>query len=94
MRRLVIAGMLLLPSCAGALELPDSVSEWRCVKEHVVMLTPDATGENLGRMVYRDYVRESPRGYVQVILAEGRGTGSLYVPERVGISGGKECVDS
>ena len=87
MRKFLVLMMLLLASCAYALELPDSVNEWQCVNEHIVTLTPSATSENLGRMVYRDYERESPRGYVQVILTEGTGTGSLYVPERVRAGG-------
>ena len=83
MRKFFVLVMLMCASCAYALELPDSVNEWHCVKEHVVTLTPSATGENLGRMVYRDYVRDAPIGTVQVILTEGTGTGSLYVPEKV-----------
>ncbi len=66
-----------------ALELPDTVNEWRCVKEDVVPLVLDVNSEDLGRMVYRDYVRENPKGTLQIILTEGRGTGSLYVPESV-----------
>ena len=87
MRKLVIAVIMMCTSCAYAMELPDSVNEWRYVNEHVVTLTPSADGVNLGRMVYRDYERESPRGYVQVILTDGTGTGSLYVPERVRAGG-------
>lgn len=85
MRRVVFAVIMvwLYAGCVYALELPDSVKEWRCVNEHVVPLVLDVNSENLGRMVYRDYVREFPRGSVQVILTEGRGTGSLYVPEGV-----------
>ena len=83
MRKFFVLVMILLASSAYALELPDSVKEWQCVREHIVTLTPSATGENLGRIVYRDYVRDAPIGTVQVILTEGAGTGSLYVPERV-----------
>ena len=87
MRRVLLAAvMMMLASCACALELPDSVGEWQCVKEHVVPLVLDVNGESVGRMVYRDYEREGRR--VQVILTEGKGTGSLYVPERVGESQG------
>ena len=83
MRRLALLMMLMLAACAEALELPEAVSEWRCVSEHVTPLVLDANGENLGRIVYRNYEREAPKSYVQVILTEGRGTGSLYVPEHV-----------
>ena len=78
-----LAMVLWLAGYAFALELPDAVNEWRCVKEDVVPLVLDANHENLGRMVYRDYVRDFPKGTVQVIMSEGKGTGSLYVPEHV-----------
>ena len=87
MRKLMFIVMMMLASSACALELPDSLGEWHCVNEHVVSLVPDATSEDLGRMVYRDYEREVPRGRVQVILTEGTGTGSLYVPENLRDSG-------
>ncbi len=76
--RIVLAG-----GYAYAFELPDSVKEWRCVNEYVVPLILDVNSEDLGRIVYRDYEREMLKGTVQVILTEGRGTGSLYVPEEV-----------
>ena len=78
-----LAVILWAAGYAFALELPDAVNEWRCVKEDVVPLVLDANHENLGRMVYRDYVRDFPKGTVQVIMSEGKGTGSLYVPESV-----------
>ncbi|MBQ7544418.1 MAG: hypothetical protein IJT02_05685 [Synergistaceae bacterium] len=79
---LVVALVAMLSSCACALELPATVGEWRCVNEHVVPLVAEADGSELGRVVYRDYVREAPAGSLQVILTEGTGTGSLYVPEQ------------
>ena len=89
MRKAVFAVMLVFAaSCAFALELPDSVNEWQCVKEYVTQLVPDATGKSLGRVVYRDYEREAPRGLVQVIMTDGTGTGSLYVPEKASDSKG------
>ena len=78
-----LAVILWAAGYAFALELPDAVNEWRCVKEDVVPLVLDANHENLGRMVYRDYEREMPKGTLQIILTEGKGTGSLYVPEHV-----------
>ena len=95
MRRLIFAAMMILAaSCAFALELPDSVNEWLCVNEHVTPLVPDATGESLGRVVYRDYVREAPNGLVQVIMTDGEGTGNLYVPEKLNDSKGVLPTDS
>ena len=89
MRKAVFAVMLVFAaSCAFAVELPDSVNEWQCVNEHITPLVPDATGESLGRVVYRDYERETPRGLVQVIMTDGTGTGSLYVPEKLNDSKG------
>ena len=89
-----LAVILLAAGYAFALELPDTVNEWRCVKEDIVPLILDANGENLGRIVYRDYARENPKGTLQIILTEGIGTGSLYVPERVRDSKGAMPSDS
>lgn len=88
MRRVMIASMMACACRACGAELPDVAGEWRCVKEQVVPLIAEANNENLGRMVYRDYEREAPFGSVQVILSEGSGTGSLYVPEKVNYSEG------
>ncbi|MBQ7544563.1 MAG: hypothetical protein IJT02_06425 [Synergistaceae bacterium] len=91
---LVLLLVMVSPSVSLGLELPDSVGEWRSVNEHVVPLVLSADSEDLGRIVYRDYIRESPRGSLQVILTEGAGTGSLYVPERVRDSKGMMPSDS
>ena len=94
MRKLVLLMMLMSAASCYAFDLPDSVREWRCVNESVTPLILDVNGENLGRIVYRDYEREAPKGYVQVIMTEGSGTGSLYVPERVKDSRGVMPSDS
>ena len=95
MRKAVFAVMLVFAAkCAFAFELPDSVNEWQCVNEHVTRLVPDATGESLGRVVYRDYERETSRGLVQVIMTDGTGTGSLYVPEKLNDSKGVLPTDA
>ena len=85
---LCLAVILWAAGYAFSFELPDSVGEWQSVNEHVTPLVPAATSADLGRVVYRDYVRETPRGLVQVILTEGTGTGSLYVPEKLNASKG------
>lgn len=94
MRKVIFAVMMMFAASAYGFELPDSVGEWRCVKEEVVPLVADANGSMLGRMVYRDYERESPFGIVNIILTEGSGTGSLYVPEMVNDSEGVMPSDS
>ena len=90
----VLVMLWVMVSPAVALELPEVVGEWRRVGEHVVPLVPTANSEDLGRMVYADYLRESPRGSLQAILTEGTGTGSLYVPESVRDSKGMMPADS
>ena len=94
MRRVLLAVMVMVSSCAYSLELPGTVGEWRCVKEQIVPLVADADGSYLGRMVYRDYVRETPAGNLLVILTEGRGTGSLYVPDNMNSSQGAMPSDA
>lgn len=90
----VLVLLWAMVSPAAGVELPDSVGEWRRVDEYVLPLVPSANSEDLGRMVYGDYVRESPRGNLQAVLTEGTGTGSLYVPERVRDSQGMMPSDS
>ena len=80
--------LLLFPSHIHALELPDTIHEWHSVSEYVVPLIAAKDNTDFGRCVYRDYVREATKGYMQVILTEGTGTGTLYVPERVNDSKG------
>ena len=85
MRRIFAAfvGVMALcgACCAGV--LPDVVGEWRCVNEYVQSLTTEYNHESHGQITYRTYTRESPAGMLEVILTEGSGAGSLYVPENV-----------
>lgn len=57
--------------------------DWTLTNEFTTPLIPDANSEDLGRVIYRTYERESPRGTLEIILTEGKGTGDLYVPESV-----------
>ena len=94
MRKFFVIIFLLLSSCCYALELTDHVSEWQCINENIMPLILDANNENLGRVIYRDYVRENTKKSLQVILTEGKGTGNLYVPESINNSHGimpSEC---
>ncbi len=77
----IIIIILSLSSEALSFELPDEIYLWHSMSEHVVDITPTSTGENLGRVVYRDY--SQGKFTLQVILAEGVGAGELYVPEKV-----------
>ena len=61
---------------------------WELKKEFVTPLIPDSNSEDLGRVIYKTYERESPRAVLEIILTEGAGTGNLYVPESVNISKG------
>ena len=85
---LAVLALLLFPSFASALELPGKVAGWRSAGEQVVPLVTQPDNIDLGRCVYKSYVRESPRGELQVILTEGKGPGTLYVPDEVKGSGG------
>ena len=75
MKRLARLMLLLIPG-------------WQLVSEHVQPLIPDATSEDFGRVIYQTYERESPRATLEVILTQGKGAGSLYVPNSVNASKG------
>ena len=44
--------------------------------------------QDLGKVIYKDYERENPKKTLQIILTEGKGMGSLYVPEKIKTSKG------
>lgn len=96
MRRVFGALMVMALMCGRgfAVELPDSVGEWHSVSRHVQTLITEYNGESHGTVTYMTYVRESPSARVEVILTEGAGTGSLYVPENVRDSKGVMPADS
>ncbi|MBR0234744.1 MAG: hypothetical protein IJQ99_09850 [Synergistaceae bacterium] len=69
---------VIFSSGAFAFELPDKIKDWHLVSEFV---TPLIAGEkDFGRVVYKNYERESPKGFLQIIMTDGTGTGNLYVP--------------
>lgn len=78
----------------SALELPNRVGEWQTVSTNILPLVTTYNGESHGRVVYRTYKRESPSAFLDVILTEGAGAGSLYVPEKVNGSKGMMPNDS
>lgn len=73
----------LLSSGAYALELPEKIDEWHLTSEYIQPLNLEATSEDLGRVIYKTYERDAPKGTLEIILTEGAGTGSLYVPDEV-----------
>ena len=80
---LAVLLVLVFPSISTALELPNKISEWRSTGEYVVPLITQPDNVDLGRCVYKNYVSNSPRGELQIILTEGNGAGTLYVPDEV-----------
>ncbi|MBQ9419762.1 MAG: hypothetical protein IJU31_05225 [Synergistaceae bacterium] len=72
----------------GVDTLPEKIYDWQLVSEYVQPLIPDATSEDIGQVIYRTYERESPKAALDVILTQGKGTGSLYVPDEVKTSKG------
>ncbi len=85
---LLILIFALLNSCAYALELPEKINDWHSVNEFVAPLIASEKSQDLGKIIYKDYERENPKKTLQIILTEGKGTGSLYVPEKVKTSKG------
>ena len=95
--RKIFAVCTLIFACCGKVfagGLPDEIGEWHKVSENVTPLITEYNGESHGRITYRTYKRESPSAFLEVILTEGKGTGSLYVPESVNTSKGMMPSDS
>lgn len=84
MKRILIAFFIFLSSSpCFALEIPEKISDWHLTNEYIQPLIPDATSEDMGRVIYKTYEREAPRGTLEIILTEGTGTGSLYIPDEI-----------
>ena len=96
MRKIFAVCALIFAYCGKvfAVGLPDDIGEWHKVSENVTPLITEYNGESHGRITYRTYKRESPSAFLEVILTEGKGTGSLYVPESVNTSKGTMPSDS
>ena len=84
MKRILIVFFIFLSSSpCFALEIPEKISDWHLTNEYIQPLSPDATSEDMGRVIYKTYEREAPRGTLEIILTEGTGTGSLYIPDEI-----------
>ena len=80
---LLLIFIFMLQSSCGAAELPEKILDFsRTPEDFVTPLILDATSEDAGKIIYRTYERKSPRSTFQIILTEGNGTGSLYVPDQ------------
>ena len=96
MRKIFAVCVIVFALCgmSYADELPDSVGEWHSVSTNITQLITSYNGESHGRVIYRTYKRESPSGFLDVILTEGSGTGTLYIPQKVNDSQGMMPNDS
>ena len=94
MRKILAALMIAVCSPVFAAELPDTVGEWHSVSTNITPLITEYNHESQGTVTYVTYRRESPSAIVDVILTEGTGTGSLYVPEKVNAEEGMMPADS
>ncbi len=84
MKRILIVFFIFLSSSpCFALEISEKISDWHLTNEYIQPLIPDATSEDMGRVIYKTYEREAPRGTLEIILTEGTGTGSLYIPDEI-----------
>ena len=96
MRKILAVTIFLFIFCghSNALELPDNFGQWKKVSENILPLVTDYNQESHGRFVFVTYKSETPVRFVDVILAEGSGAGSLYVPEKVNAQKGMMESDS
>ena len=93
-RKFLALIILMICSPVYALEVPDAIGEWRMAGENIMPLITEYNQEVLGRVVYRTYKRENPSGVLEIIITEGEGAGSLYVPEKVNSNDGMMPSDS
>ena len=87
-RKIILVLAFFCFSSAAFANFEIQISGWELKNEFVTPLIPDANSEDLGRVIYKTYERESPRAILEIIITEGTGTGNLYVPENVNASKG------
>lgn len=83
---LILFFALVFVNPCGSFEINENeikISGWVLKNESVTPLIASANSEDLGRVIYKTYERKSPRAAVEIILTEGKGCGSLYVPGNV-----------
>ncbi|MBQ7197055.1 MAG: hypothetical protein IJS40_06560 [Synergistaceae bacterium] len=68
---------------ASEADCQSELANWKLKSEFIQPLIPSANSEDLGQVVYRTYERESPRGVLEIIWTEGKGTENLYIPANV-----------
>ena len=93
---LAVLLVLVFPSLSAALELPNRVDGWvsSSKNEHIVPLITEPDNINLGRCVYKNYFRDIPKEELLIILTEGKGTGTLYVPDKDSVQGSEGLLPS
>ncbi|NLL36188.1 MAG: hypothetical protein GX256_01550 [Fretibacterium sp.] len=67
-------------SAEEALLLPRTLDEWQMETEDLLILR--TASDDMGSLRSRNYVRHEPRAHVEVILMEGPGPGTLWLPSR------------
>ena len=60
-----------------------ALQDWILTNEFIQPLIPGDNSEDLGRVIYRTYEKKSPLKKFEIILTEGKGTGNLYIPEKI-----------
>lgn len=92
--RALLTGALVALCATGtaASPLPDALEEWRLASEDVTPLK--TASEDLGRWTRRVYVRQAPKGYLEVNLMEGTGPGPLRADKNAGAEADSSAVQS
>ena len=88
--------VLMIAVCASAyaLELPENIGGWHSVSKYILPLITEYNQESQGTVTYMTYQRESPPSFIEAILSEGAGAGSLYIPPEVNTDKGMMPADS
>ncbi len=66
----IFIALLFISSNSFALELPDKIQDWHAVNSKIVPLI--ASNQDLGQIVYKSYLRNNPRGNLEIILTQGK----------------------
>ena len=86
---LVLIFILMFSNSSFAFE----IKEWHLINENVTPLIFEATSKDLGKIIHKTYEHNNSKKTFELILTQGSGTGSLYVPEKIKNSRGLMPAD-
>ena len=88
--KLILIFIFMFSNSCSAFEF----QEWHLINENITPLILDANSEDVGKIIYETYESNNSKKTFEIIFTQGKGTGSLYIPDKIKNSKGVMPSDS